>query len=43
MQEPRKFNVSGVLACPKILDGLSQVLTDSDGNFVVNEGLTEGE
>jgi hypothetical protein len=36
------MNVSGVFSCPKIFDGLSQVLTDSDGNFVVNEELTGG-
>ena len=41
-KKPRKINVSGVFSCPKIFDGLSQVLTDSDGNFVVNEGLTGG-
>ena len=40
MQKPRKINASGVFSCPKTFDGLSRVLTDSDGNFVVNDGLT---
>ena len=41
-KKPRKINASEVFSCPKIFDGLSPVLTDSDGNFVVNEGLTGG-
>jgi hypothetical protein len=41
MQKPRKLNVSGVFSCPKIFDGLSQVLTDSDGNYVVPAATLE--